>query len=282
MANTDNVTNIRANYTTGAIMTAPVGTTLPTSATAPTTGFSDWGYVGEDGITKTIERETENKLDMNGSTVFVITKSHSLKFKFKPLELRAEGLKATLGDNNVDIDAGGNLTSYRIKNDELVPRAYMFNLLMADGRLMRVVCPKGQIASTGEDVLKASDLMSSEIEIEMLTDENDVKAYVYFANPTTTGKSILTYSIRALGMDFPATINEAAGTVDVTVPNGTTLTALVATFTASAGATVKVGSTAQVSGTTANDFTNAVTYAVTASTGGAARNYTVTVTAASA
>jgi hypothetical protein len=66
--------------------------------------------------------------------------------------------------------------------------------------------------------------------------------------------------------------------ISVTVPFDTNVTALVATF-ATTGASVKVGSTVQVSGTTANNFTSAVDYIVTASDG-TTQTYTVTVTIA--
>ncbi len=68
--------------------------------------------------------------------------------------------------------------------------------------------------------------------------------------------------------------------ISVTVPNGTTITALVATFTTT-GASVKIGSTVQTSGTTANDFSSAKTYTVT-DADNSTRDYTVTVTVASA
>jgi preprotein translocase subunit SecB len=74
------------------------------------------------------------------------------------------------------------------------------------------------------------------------------------------------------------TINEPAKIIAVTVPNGTALTALVATYT-STGQGVKVGTTTQASGTTANDFTNPVAYVVTAANGTTA-TYSVVVTAA--
>jgi hypothetical protein len=60
------------------------------------------------------------------------------------------------------------------------------------------------------------------------------------------------------------------------MPFGTSKTALVATFT-STGTSVKVGGTTQVSGTTSNDFTNAVTYRVTAADA-TYQDYAVTVT----
>jgi hypothetical protein len=78
-----------------------------------------------------------------------------------------------------------------------------------------------------------------------------------------------------------ATINASNHTIAIEVAEGTNVTALVATFRLSALATAAVGSTPQVSGTTANDFTLPVVYAVTAGDGTTAQNWTVTVTEAS-
>lgn len=97
--------------------------------------------------------------------------------------------------------------------------------------------------------------------------------------PSTTAKAITAYSF----VGFPGaagTIDEAAKTIALTVPNGTAVTALVATFTTT-GTGVKVGTTAQTSGVTANDFTSPVAYIVSAADGSTA-TYTATVTVASA
>ena len=88
-------------------------------------------------------------------------------------------------------------------------------------------------------------------------------------------------AITAFSLASPAaagTIDESAKTIALSVPYRTTVTALVASFTTT-GASVAVGSTAQVSGTTANDFSKAVTYTVTAADGSTV-NYVVTVTVA--
>jgi Cadherin-like beta sandwich domain/Domain of unknown function (DUF2341)/Divergent InlB B-repeat domain len=85
------------------------------------------------------------------------------------------------------------------------------------------------------------------------------------------------------GQTGAAVINSAAGTIGVTVPSGTNVTALIAAFTTSAGvSSVKVGGVTQVSGTTPNNFTNPVVYAVTAQDGVTVQNWTVTVTVQSA
>ena len=88
-------------------------------------------------------------------------------------------------------------------------------------------------------------------------------------------------AITAFSFTSPAAtgvINESTHTIAVTVPYGTNVTALVASFTTS-GVSVKVGTTTQVSGTTPNNFTNPVTYTVTAADA-TTQAYVVTVTIA--
>jgi hypothetical protein len=88
----------------------------------------------------------------------------------------------------------------------------------------------------------------------------------------STAKAITAFSLN--GVD--GTINQTDKTIAVTLPTGTSVTALVATFTTT-GASVEVNSTVQTSGTTANDFTNPVVYTVTA-IDATTQDYTVTVT----
>lgn len=78
-------------------------------------------------------------------------------------------------------------------------------------------------------------------------------------------------------------LNGTAGVISgqniaVTVPYGTDVAALIATFTTT-GQSVKVGNIIQVSGVTPNDFTNPVVYTVIAADG-STQDYTVTVTVA--
>jgi outer membrane protein assembly factor BamB len=74
-------------------------------------------------------------------------------------------------------------------------------------------------------------------------------------------------------------IDESAKTISVTVPYGTDVTAMVATFQTT-GTSVKIGSIVQISGTTPNDFTNPVQYTVTDADSSTV-TYTVTVHIAS-
>ena len=90
----------------------------------------------------------------------------------------------------------------------------------------------------------------------------------------SSAKAITTYSIGS----SVGTINEANKTIAVTVPSGTTVTSLVATFSTT-GSYVKVGSVIQTSGSTTNDFTSPVIYTVVAGDN-TTIDYTITVTVA--
>jgi hypothetical protein len=77
-----------------------------------------------------------------------------------------------------------------------------------------------------------------------------------------SAKALLTYSFVGFTA-YPGTVNEAAKTVAVHLPVGTSVTALKANFTTT-GVGVTVGAVTQTSGATANNFTAPVTYRVTA------------------
>ncbi len=96
--------------------------------------------------------------------------------------------------------------------------------------------------------------------------------------PLSSAKAITAFSFQGLTPPVVGTINEAAHTVAATVPSGTSVTALVATYTTT-GASVAIAGTPQASGVTANNFSNPVTYVVTAADG-TTQSYVVTVTVA--
>ena len=91
-----------------------------------------------------------------------------------------------------------------------------------------------------------------------------------------SAKAITTFSFT--DPDAAGVIDEEARTITVSVPYGTTVTALVAIFTFS-GYSVEVNNVPQTSGETPNDFTGSVKYTVTAADGSTAE-YTVTVNVA--
>ena len=107
-----------------------------------------------------------------------------------------------------------------------------------------------------------------------------VQAVYEAGTPETSAEQKATpLAITAFSFSNPpakGTINHTNKTIKVAVPNGTDRTALIASFTAT-GAIVKVGETTQTSGTTANNFTNPVTYILTTNNDASTCSYVVTV-----
>jgi hypothetical protein len=107
--------------------------------------------------------------------------------------------------------------------------------------------------------------------------DGSTRDYTVTVTPApATSKDITAFTILS-----PAATGLISGTdIAVTVPYGTDVTSLVADFTTT-GASVNVGAVTQTSGSTANDFTGQVTYAVTAEDG-STKSYVVTVAVAAA
>lgn len=133
----------------------------------------------------------------------------------------------------------------------------------------------------------------SEVAWKAFADEKNmtlVKSYEATADSTlhqgqNTEMHIKTFSFLdslnvALAADVIGVVDVNALTVALTVPALTDVTALIASFTLSSGATAEIGVTAQVSGVTPNDFTAAVTYGITAEYPLLMTEWTVTVTIA--
>ncbi|MGL1885508.1 MAG: FG-GAP-like repeat-containing protein [Reichenbachiella sp.] len=83
--------------------------------------------------------------------------------------------------------------------------------------------------------------------------------------------------------EFESEVNQGAvnldnHTIEIEVPTGTDISDLVASFILSDGSIATVGSLIQVSSTTSNNFTNPITYTVTAEDGTTTQDWVVTVT----
>lgn len=107
--------------------------------------------------------------------------------------------------------------------------------------------------------------------ITLSCNDKDVVSYtVTVIRAKNNEKSMLSYTLNGTA----GVIDDTAGTITVDLPPRTGLTSLVASFSTS-GTSVLSGGTEQKSGETANDFTNPVTYTITAEDG-STRQYTVT------
>ncbi|OHE63215.1 MAG: hypothetical protein A2Y36_13300 [Treponema sp. GWA1_62_8] len=117
---------------------------------------------------------------------------------------------------------------------------------------------------------------STSYNIAALASGDAFSVIAYNRQGDSSAGTLVYNGLSAFSFASPAAAGVISGTnVSISVPTGTALTTLVATFTTPC-ASVEVGSTIQTSGTTPNDFTNPVTYTVTA-WDGTTQDYVVTV-----
>lgn len=172
---------------TGAPFVAPLGTPLPTAVDEALNGaFVPLGYVGEDGITETAERSTDEKKDMGGRTVKILQTDYSHSFTFVLLEsLNADVLKAIYGEANVTVTPAngshGTQVTVRKTSKKLPHASWVFDTIDSElGAKYRNVVGDGQIISVGDITLASSDTIEYEVELKVFE--------------TATGEYVTTYT----------------------------------------------------------------------------------------
>jgi hypothetical protein len=134
------------------------------------------------------------------------------------------------------------------------------------------VSVKNIVQQSGKNVNDFTTIVSYVITAE------DGSSKTYTVTVTQSPKLSADKDFLSFGIKTPAINGTINGTtINVVVPDGTSLSSLIANFTVSPNATVKVGSATQTSGVTTNNFTSTVVYTVTAQDG-TTKNYTVVIT----
>ena len=98
-------TNVTAGKpkTSGAVFTAPVGTTAPTNATtALGNTFKDLGFVSTDGVTRGTSKSTTNIKEWGGGTVLIAEDEKTVTVKLKLIEYLNPDVQSFVhGEDNV-------------------------------------------------------------------------------------------------------------------------------------------------------------------------------------
>lgn len=169
---------------TGAILSAPLGTTLPKSIKDTLdTAFKDSGYVSKDGLSFTIDDSTSDINEWNGALVRRLLESRDVTFSWSHLETNAESLKNTFGEENVTVtpatESEGEKISVTIGAKLPAARSWIFKLKDGTHRIM-IVVPIGQITSVDEVSFTSSDAITWPVTLSTYADENGHNCYIYF------------------------------------------------------------------------------------------------------
>lgn len=176
--------------TTGAIQSAPLGTTLPTSASAEIdSAFKDSGFVSSDGLTLTPDMSTSDINEWNGGLVRRILESFDGTLAWAHLETNEQSLKNTFGDENVQVTPADSTHGKQIKVSlgAHLPAAksWVFKMKDGDHRIL-IVVPNGQVTSVDDISFTATDAISWSVTLSTYPDENGESIYIYFDDGKTT------------------------------------------------------------------------------------------------
>ncbi len=135
----------------GAVHWAPTGTAIPTDASAALAeAFVDMGYISEDGVTNSDERESEEIKDWGGNTVLTLQTGKTDTFGMTFIEaLNVDVLKRIYGSDNVSGTLATGIT-VRANADELETGVWVIDMIMTEGAKKRIVIPAGKITETEE------------------------------------------------------------------------------------------------------------------------------------
>lgn len=140
--------------TTGAILSAPLGSMLPTDPTeALEAEFISSGYVSESGVTLTPERSTASIKDWSGAIVRQILEEFNGTLAWEHLETNEEALRNYFGDDNVTVTAAtadrGEQIRAALGAHELPRKAWVFRIKDGKRRVL-ITVPDGQVTEQGE------------------------------------------------------------------------------------------------------------------------------------
>lgn len=169
--------------TTGAINNAPLGTALPTDATAQLDpSFTSSGYVSQDGLELATDRSTNDIKEWGGATVKKILESFDGTIAWSEIQMSYEALCHAFGADNVQkIKAAqehGEQIIVKI-NASLPPaRSWVFNMKDGSNRI-RIVVPSGQVTSVDTLKFAASEAIALPITLSCYPDENGDSILIY-------------------------------------------------------------------------------------------------------
>lgn len=167
----------------GYVYSAASSETAPTDiSTVLSANFHNLGFISEDGITESIETDSENMVDMNGDTVFVSSSSRTETVTLTLIEVKEAALKEIYGQSMVTTTTGAITVKHGTHTNS--GRIYVFELVLRDGRRWRQVIPNGQVTEIGEMKLASGELAGREITITCNVDSNGVSVYDYIQQVT--------------------------------------------------------------------------------------------------
>lgn len=164
----------------GAVSYGATTITLPTDATSDPTNVVNVGYISEEGITRTMEKDNEVVKAWGGDVVLVLDRGKTEKFKFVMIEpANVASLKLLHGDDYVTGALATGITVQSNSKDH-GGHAFVIDMIEAENTLHRICIPNGVITSVDEITYTDSGAVGYGIEITAIADDDGNTCYEYF------------------------------------------------------------------------------------------------------
>lgn len=185
--NKDNVTTGKPRVG-GAAFMAPIGTTLPTNAFAElAAAFEGLGYCSEDGLKNNGAITTEKVKAWGGDVVMNPQTEKADEFKITLIEsMNSNVLKAAFGDDNVSGTLESGLT-VRANSTELTEHVWVFDMILKNNILKRVVIPCGKVVNVDEVSYDDKSAVAYALTIAAMPGEDGDTHKEYMKDPSTPG-----------------------------------------------------------------------------------------------
>lgn len=171
---------------TGSIYRAPLGTTLPTNATADlNAAFKQLGYVSEDGLVNSNSPETDSIKAWGGDTVLGLQTEKEDTWQFTLLEVLNKDVQEavyTSGNVSGDLDTG---ITIKANSAEMEEACWVFDMRLRGGVLKRVVLPDAKISEIGDITYKDDEAIGYELTLLALPDSDGQTHYEHVQKEST-------------------------------------------------------------------------------------------------
>ena len=163
----------------GAIYYGPLTATLPDDTTDTLTGFTELGYASEDGLTNSVNPESDAIKAWGGDTVLTLLTAREDTFGVTLIEaLEDDVLKLVFGDTNVSGSLSTGI-SVSANSKDLESHAFVIDMVLKNNTAKRIVIPIGKVTEVGEITYSDSDAVGYELTITCLADSSGNTHYEY-------------------------------------------------------------------------------------------------------
>lgn len=184
--------------TTGAILHAPIGTTLPTlssitkAAVTLDQAFTGNEYVSEDGLTLTPSMSTTEIKDWSGATVRKVLESFDGTLSWTMISTNKNAMEVAFGSRSVTSNAATSThgTQVQATLGAHLPDAQSWVFLMKDGdaRIV-IVVPNGQVTEVGEVTFASNAAVGWQVTLSCYPDTSGECVYIMTDDGVVTGST---------------------------------------------------------------------------------------------